>query len=420
MPRSSARQEELGAVYAQWHILWTEICMLELNRTPVPEVLRERLSELQSRLAQRSAERYANRPAVYRMSRPDLVSELWRDDCNPSLFRQQLRVTRGTFEKILATIQGHPVFHNRSNRPQKPVRLQLSVALNCFGMYGNGACIKRLAFFHGISEGSAWNYVDRVITALYSVCEEWISWPSESERQQMAARIITKYGLPGCVGFVDGTFIRCMQAPHVDPVSYYGRHSCYGHNVQIICDDQRLIRGVYLGYPGSCHDATVFRDSDFATHPERFFCEAEWLLGDVAYPLSGHLLTPYKAPASNLPANAFFNTIHAKVRVAVEDTIGILKNRWSSLKELRCELKSEAEIERTAKFMLCCAILHNMALRFGDEWTATDIAQFGTAEHAPQHQQTASGDGDESAAQTRDAIRDYVIAYHSKARRRQG
>ncbi|KAI9921004.1 hypothetical protein PsorP6_000632 [Peronosclerospora sorghi] len=57
-----------------------------------------------------------------------------------------------------------------------------------------------------------------------------------------------------------------------------------------------------------------------------------------------------------------------------EHTIGFLKNRWFSLKELRIQINHpEKDSKRCMYWIEVCVILHNFLIRFGDEWEIDDL-----------------------------------------------
>lgn len=58
---------------------------------------------------------------------------------NPEEFREILRVTPLTFDKLVEKIENDPIFFNNSNNPQLPVEQQLAIALYRFGHDGNAA-----------------------------------------------------------------------------------------------------------------------------------------------------------------------------------------------------------------------------------------------------------------------------------------
>jgi hypothetical protein len=99
-------------------------------------------------------------------------------------FRQMARMDQISFLRILQKIEDHQVFHNRSFNQQEKVWVQLVVALNRFGCFGNGISIGRVARFAGISNGTVWNFTKRVIKAILSLSPEYIHWPDASGRRE--------------------------------------------------------------------------------------------------------------------------------------------------------------------------------------------------------------------------------------------
>lgn len=53
--------------------------------------------------------------------------------------------------------------------------------------------------------------------------------------------------------------------------------------MQGVCDHRRRIIDVFIGYPGSVHDARVFQSSPlYATFAQK--CNEKYIIGDSAYP----------------------------------------------------------------------------------------------------------------------------------------
>ncbi|MBW0564385.1 hypothetical protein O181_104100, partial [Austropuccinia psidii MF-1] len=98
----------------------------------------------------------------------------------------------------------------------------------------------------------------------------------------------------------------------------------------------------------------------------------QYLLADSAYPLNEHLIPAYRAPAANAPINAEFNYCLAKSRVRNEHTIGILKGRWASLREMRLNLNGREDIQPYMEWIKSCCILHNMLSQIEDSWLELD------------------------------------------------
>ncbi|KAF7372059.1 DDE Tnp4 domain-containing protein [Mycena venus] len=69
-------------------------------------------------------------------------------------FREALRVSPQTFDKLVARLENDPIFSNNSNQPQLSVEHQLAVALYRFGHDGNSASIQSVANRAGLGKGT--------------------------------------------------------------------------------------------------------------------------------------------------------------------------------------------------------------------------------------------------------------------------
>ncbi|CAH3108966.1 unnamed protein product [Porites lobata] len=66
--------------------------------------------------------------------------------------------------------------------------------------------------------------------------------------------------------------------------------------LQVICDPDLFITDVFCGYPGSVHDARVFRNSpicrEVEVNPDNYFPGNSHILGDAAYPFEEVAVDP--------------------------------------------------------------------------------------------------------------------------------
>ena len=102
-------------------------------------------------------------------------------------------------------------------------------------------------------------------------------------------------GLPRCCGAIDGTFVRIL-APwswgKVEDFNTYKKY--YAMQLQAVALPNLMFTHVYAGWPGSRTDAHVLKRSSLYLHPERYFPDGSFLLGDGGYPALPWLLTPYE------------------------------------------------------------------------------------------------------------------------------
>lgn len=95
--------------------------------------------------------------------------------------------------------------------------------------------------------------------------------------------------------------------------------------------------------------------------------------GDSGYPLRPWLMTPIPDAVEGSP-EAKYTSTHGKARVVIENTFGILKNRWRCLSKDRT---LHYKPEKCAKIIIACCVLHNLLINFGtlepDEYEMVDI-----------------------------------------------
>lgn len=192
------------------------------------------------------------------------------------------------------------------------------VALEKLGTYGNDASIGKIArafrcsgkkhyyvYFFDLTDvifikGSVMNFTRRFITAILSLEDEVLFWPEKDERIEISNRIKQQTYFPNCVGFfgfVDGALIPLSTKPCGHSEDFYIRKSNYAINAMIVCDDLKVIRHCYVGWPGNTHDNRVYDNSMLAKSPSDFFSGDQYILADSAYTASREVVPAYKKPA---------------------------------------------------------------------------------------------------------------------------
>ena len=65
-------------------------------------------------------------------------------------------------------------------------------------------------------------------------------------------------GMPSVIGAIDGSHIP-IKAPVLCPENYINRKGFHSVILQAVCDHRMLFTDCYAGWPGSVHDARVFK-----------------------------------------------------------------------------------------------------------------------------------------------------------------
>ena len=153
-------------------------------------------------------------------------------------FRECLRVSPFTFDKICERIQSDPVFINKSKNDQIPVQDQLAIVLFRFGHDGNGASMQVVADWAGVGKGTVHLITRRVMTAILrpSFRQAAVHFPTSEEKEQ-AKSWVESHSCPAwrngwCL--VDGTLVPLYDRPHWYGESYFDRKSNYSLNIQVL------------------------------------------------------------------------------------------------------------------------------------------------------------------------------------------
>ena len=179
-------------------------------------------------------------------------------------------------------------------------------------------------------------------------------------------RVFEKEGaFPDTVGCVDVCEI-AMNAPNIDPNSYFNRKGFHSMKLQAICDKEMRFMDILAGYCGSMHDARVWNLSGILgklqNHTRAYLPNNTHILGDGAYPLSSHLMKPFRDNGFLTDEQNYFNVKHAKTRCVIERAFALLLCRWRRLKYLHMNVT-----ELKPLFIYAACILHKICLKNNDD-----------------------------------------------------
>ncbi|KAK9719062.1 DDE superfamily endonuclease [Popillia japonica] len=161
--------------------------------------------------------------------------------------------------------------------------------------------------------------------------QQYIYFPNDSEAKEIACRIKNKTAVEQVFGFIDGTHIPILP-PKDGYRDFINRKGWASLILQAVVDDNYLFRDITISFPGSCHDALVFKESNLYKASEEiipiFFKNIDgldvplMLIGDPAYPLLPWLLKGYTGPL--LAEEESFNCYLSSARICVENAFGSL------------------------------------------------------------------------------------------------
>ncbi|XP_033757860.1 putative nuclease HARBI1 [Pecten maximus] len=275
-------------------------------------------------------------------------------------FRRDFRISRNTFERLSVELTPQIEYRERSDGKEGlSVRKQILIYL---WYISNQDSMREISRLFGTSPSTVHRCVRRVSEALSNIRHKIIQWPDFEGQTLISEAIEDKVGIPNVIGFIDGTHIRLTKVPSND-TDYVNRKGYPSIVLQLIVDDSLLIRDCYVGWPGSTHDARVYRNSPIyhALQRGHIIEGNNFIIGDGAYPLSRFLMTPFRDCGRLTAAQKHYNRTVSSIRQTVERAIGHIKGRFRRLRDVYCE-----DIEDVCHLIVSACVLHNVCVLCDD------------------------------------------------------
>ena len=272
-------------------------------------------------------------------------------------WKENLRVSRVTFEYICRLVGPAIVRQNTRMRDAVPVEKQVAVSL---WRLATGECYRSCGLMIGLAKPT-----------VVKCCHEFPSTRAEISRK--IEGFSEKSKVPNVAAF-DGSHIP-IKAPKENHEDYFNWKHFYSYLVQGIVDSSGLFLSVATGFPGSLHDSRMLRLSDvyWAAENEDILMEPTLdlggtvirplVVGDSAYPLKTWLLPVIKDNGALNRDQKKFNKELSKARIVSEHAFGLLKGRWRALLK-----RLDEDHWRTPNTIIACCVLHNICIIRGDEF----------------------------------------------------
>ena len=196
----------------------------------------------------------------------------------------------------------------------------------------------------------------------------------------------TKWGVPQCVGAIDGCHIP-ISSPAMNRTDYYNRKGWYSMILQGVVDHSYCFMDINVGWPGSVHDARVFAQSALYQNitenhllPDKPMSVGGvriplYMICDSAYPLKSWLMKPFAYGSSLTTEQNTYNYRICRTCIVVENAYGRLKGRWRRLMK-----RNDMCIDNITTIVTATCILHNICEVHGDNfneaWLTDDGSSF--------------------------------------------
>ncbi|XP_069756823.1 uncharacterized protein [Narcine bancroftii] len=275
-------------------------------------------------------------------------------------------MSRGTFHFVLELIEPHLKAHRPVLQRQLESGLRLAVAL---WWYATPCEYRSISTIFGIGVSTVCMVVQEVTAALRKFLgKRCITLPSGTRLQETIDGFAQR-GYPMCPGAIDGSHIP-MITPSVDAAAYYNRNGWHSVVLQAVVDHRFCFSNVFVGLPGSMHDARVLVNSLLYRKAED---QGRYLfLHDVSvHPSKLCVSNVMHACCVNVQNQRKFNKALNSARIVVEHAFGRLKGQW------RC-LSKYLDISTTLvpDVVFACCVLHNICEinkeDFPSEWSLVE------------------------------------------------
>lgn len=278
----------------------------------------------------------------------------------PDVFKCHFRLSRSAVTELEISLQ--PLFKmvvNNYHVGRSNINLKDRILLTLWTL-SNIESFRGISDRFGVGKGTAHGIFLETCHLIATLDKIYIKWPSCYEKSASEFKALRGIDFQGIIGAVDGVDIPIV-APIEDKPSYYNRKGIYSIKMQGICDSSCKFIDVFIGFPGSCHDAYMWKESPIYNKIKNQLNKEFHLIGDSAYPLDIFLMKPYRDNGHLTRQQQKFNYLLSSHRVVIENAYGILKGKFRRIKYLHM-----FKIESIPKVIMACAILHNIAIEGRD------------------------------------------------------
>ncbi|CAN7983390.1 unnamed protein product [Ixodes hexagonus] len=313
-------------------------------------------------------------------------------------YRDYLRMPPRTFDTLLELLGPRICKQDTRFRKAIPADHRLALAVRFLAA---GETVRSSSFNFMSGRSTACHVVSEVCQAIWNILGPiYVVCPStEGEWLRVARDFEERWNMPHCVGAIDGKHVN-IECPAKSGSLDRNYKNSFSKSLLAVSDANYRFLYVEVGHNGSEADGGVFRRSNLQRKIEEnlqgippdaalgsvgsmpFF-----FVGDEAFPLRTYLMRPYprKSQFEQTHQRRIFNYRLSRARRVVENTFGIMAQRWRILRR-----PFKATNENVTRIVSACVALHNFLL----QESAVSRAAYcppGTADYEDWHGQLTEG-----------------------------
>uniref|UniRef100_A0A1X7U837 Uncharacterized protein n=1 Tax=Amphimedon queenslandica TaxID=400682 RepID=A0A1X7U837_AMPQE len=275
----------------------------------------------------------------------DWWNSIVRCTFNDDDWRENFRVSKSTFAVLCNCLRNDIAKSNTKLRKAIPTEKRVAITL---WKLATNCEYRTIGHLFGVARGTACVIVNDVCKAIVkNLFSKYIRLPKGERLSDIVKNFEKKWGYPQCFGAIDGTHLPII-APSECAKNYYNRKGFHSILMQGLVDCNYCFTDIYIGWPGSVHDARVFSHSKLFTlgqtgqlvlkNQSRVIHNVVvplHIVADPAYPLLTWVMKPFSDNGKLSADQINFNYHLSKARVVTENAFGRMKGRW------RCLMKSQ-------------------------------------------------------------------------------
>ena len=190
--------------------------------------------------------------------------------------------------------------------------------------------------------------------------KKYITWPKDQDKQAIIRAFRDKRGFPDVIGALDSTHIQ-IRPPKEHLQTYVNRKGYHSIILQAVCREDMRFKNCFVGWPGSCHDSRVLKNSDLWDNGQRW-CGEKHLIGDGGFPLTSWLLTPFRDTGHLTPVQRHYNFCLSSTRQVIERSFSLLKGRFRKLQNLDVQ-----SVVTAVEICITRCVFHSICILQDDE-----------------------------------------------------
>uniref|UniRef100_A0A182S077 DDE Tnp4 domain-containing protein n=1 Tax=Anopheles funestus TaxID=62324 RepID=A0A182S077_ANOFN len=233
-----------------------------------------------------------------------------------------------------------------------------------------GETYASLQFLFKVSQSSIRSIIPEVCDCLIAALQEYIKLPSNKQQWlEISDMFKQRWNFPHAVGAIDGKHVP-IRSPKHSGSDYFNYKKFHSIVMLALVDADYNFLYVNVGGQGSISDGGIFKNTQLYEMLETNRLDIPdpdilrvpyitkvpyFILGDKAFAFTNYCIRPYGGADNTLGAiQRTFNYFQSRARMPVENTFGIVSNRFQVIRG-----PILLEPQKARKVVLTAAYLHN-------------------------------------------------------------